>query len=69
MVLNFNRLAKFASAIFFIALFDQSQLASVLKLIFWYFWHFGELMKYTYFVLAIVISDLLSKSKAYQGLF
>ena len=69
MVLNFNRLAKFASAIFFIALFDQSQLASVLKFIFWYFCHFGEFMKYTYFILTFVISDLLSKSKPYQVYF
>ena len=69
MVLNFNRLAKFASAIFFIALFDQSQLASVLKFIFWYFCHFGEFMKYTYFILTFVISDLLSKSEPYQVYF
>ena len=69
MVLNFNRLAKFASAIFFIALFDQSQLASVLKFIFWYFCHFGEFMKYTYFILTFVISDLLSKNKPYQVYF
>ena len=69
MVLNFNRLAKFASATFFIVLFDQSQLANVLKFIFWYFCHFGEFMKYTYFILTIVISDLLSKSKACQSLF
>ena len=69
MVLNFNRLARLASAIFFIALFDQSQLASVLKFIFWYFCHFGEFMKYTYFILTFVISDLLSKSKPYQVYF
>ena len=69
MVLNFNRLAKFASAIFFIALCDQFQLAGVLKFIFWYFCHFGEFMKYTYFILTFVISDLLSKSKPYQVYF
>ena len=68
-LIDFNKFAKFTSAIFFIALFDQSQLASVLKFIFWYFCHFGEFMKYTYFILTIVISDLLSKSKAFQGLF
>ena len=69
MVLNFNRLAKFASAIFFIALCGQFQLAGVLKFIFWYFCHFGEFMKYTYFILTFVISDLLSKSKPYQVYF
>ena len=69
MVLNFNRLAKFASAILFIALCNQSQLAGVLKFIFWYFWHFGEFMKYTYFILTFVISYLLSKSKPYQVYF
>ena len=69
MVLNFNRLAKFPSAIFFIAPCDKSQLAGVLKLIFWYFCHFGEFMKYTYFILTFVISDLLSKSKPYQVYF
>ena len=69
MVLNFNRLAKFASAIFFIAPCDKFQLAGVLKLIFWYFCHFGEFMKYTYFILTFVISDLLSKSKPYQVYF
>ena len=69
MVLNFNRLAKFPSAIFFIAPCDKFQLAGVLKLIFWYFCHFGEFMKYTYFILTFVISDLLSKSKPYQVYF
>ena len=63
MLLNFNRLAKFASAIFFIALFDQSQLASVLKFIFWYFCNFGEFMKYNYFILTTVISDLYQRVK------
>ena len=69
MVLNFNRLAKFPSAIFFIVPCDKFQLAGVLKLIFWYFCHFGEFMKYTYFILTFVISDLLSKSKPYQVYF
>ena len=69
MVLNFNRLAKFPSAIFFIVPCDKFQLADVLKLIFWYFCHFGEFMKYTYFILTFVISDLLSKSKPYQVYF
>ena len=69
MVLNFNRLAKFTSAIFFIAPCDQFQLAGVLKLTFWYFCHFGEFMKYTYFILTFVISDLLSKNKPYQVYF
>ena len=69
MVLNFNRLAKFPSAIFFIVPCDKFQLAGVLKLIFWYFCHFGEFMKYTYFILTFVISDLLSKNKPYQVYF
>ena len=68
MLLNFNRLAKFAFAIFLFP-FLITLSWQVLKFIFWYFCNFAEFMKYNYFILTTVISDLLSKSKTCQGLF